>query len=562
MKTANQPNPGRKIYVIGHRNPDTDSIVSAVAYAALKRSQGFDCHPARAGKLTPQTEYILDRFEVPAPEFLADLQPKVAHFLSGKPATVVDSVPLWEALERMDHENLSVLPVVDAAGRYKAMLNHLTFARNITRKINPQRKAIVPTSINLLVKTLKAQPILVFNGDEVVKSRILVAGSSVESFKTHLETEIPANALVLVGDRADIARLSIERGARALVITNRTAFPKELRTLAEEHKVSVIVSAYDTSSTAFLILYSTPVQYMADDKTQPIHTYDCVRDIRVKLASSDSRCLPVVDDAGVVAGVFCESDLIKDPNIDIIMVDHNEAVQAVEGIDQFRILEIIDHHRLGNLSTRQPITFINRVVGSTSTIVAGMYAEQKVALTRPIAGILLSGILTDTLILRSATTTDTDRVMAEYLAGLLDLDVESYGREIFTNSNRLSNWTVADMLSVDSKRYTACGKAFVVCQVESGTTDELVGRSAELLKGLEARCKEEGLYFAALMITDITALNSVLLVAGDDAFIGRIPFPRLHDRAFLCKDILSRKKQLLPLLIEHMEGVLGTRDPN
>lgn len=544
----------RKTYVIGHRNPDTDSIVSAIAYAELKRSQGLNCVAARAGRLTPQTEYILNRFGVSAPEFLPDLQPKVHHFLDGAPVTVEDSVPLWTALEMMEKKNLMVLPVTDSEGRYKAMLNHLSLARNMTRKINPQRKAIIPTSINLLIKTLNAQPIVTFNENEVVKSRILVAGSSFDTFRTHLETEIPSNALVLVGDRTNVIQSSIERGARVLVLTNRTPFPKELRALAEKHSVSVIVSAYDTSSTAFLILYSTPVQYMADDTTLPIRFDDCVRDIRTQLGSSSSRALPVVDDNGRVAGVFSESDLIKEPNIDIIMVDHNETSLAVEGIDQFRILEIIDHHKLGNVSTRYPITFINRVVGATSTIIAGIYAEQKAVLSRESAGLLLSGILTDTLILRSATTTETDRNTADYLAGLLDLDVEEYGREIFANANRLNSWTVAEMVSVDQKEY-ACGDLkFTVSQVESGNTDELLKRREELIKELEKRCETQGLYFAALMITDITALNSVLLIAGNARFVSAIPFPRLNDRTFLCKAILSRKKQLLPLLLEQIEA--------
>lgn len=543
----------RKTYVIGHRNPDTDSIVSAIAYAALKRSQGLNAIAARAGKLTPQTEYILNKFGVPAPEFLPDLQPKVFHFINGPVQTVQEDVPLWQALEKMDKQSLVALPVTDSDGRYVAMLNHLSFTRNMTRNINPQCKAIIPTSISLLIKTLSAQPIVTFNQDEVVKSRILVAGSSSATFQEHLKTEIPANALVLVGDRTEVIRASIESGARALILTNRTPFPQKLKRLAEEHRVSVIISSYDTSSTSFLILYSTPVSLMADASTPPLNADDCVRDIRTALTASPSRCLPVIDTDKRIVGMFCESDLIEQPNVDIIMVDHNEIPLAVEGIDQFRILEIIDHHRLGNVSTKQPITFINRVVGSTSTIIAEMYRDQRVALTHSIAGLLLSGILTDTLILRSATTTDTDRIMANYLAGLLNLDAEAYGHEIFDNSSQLSNLTVDEMLSMDSKQYAAAGRTFTVSQVESGATHDLLKRREELIQGLKHRCAAQNLYFAALMITDLSTLNSVLLIAGDPRFIAAIPFPRLHDSTFLCKSILSRKKQLLPLLLEQLE---------
>lgn len=547
----------RKIYVIGHRNPDTDSVVSAIAYAALKRAQGYDCAPARAGRLTPQTEYILGRFGVPVPEFLPDLQPKVKHFLEGAPVTLPETASLWQALGLMDAKGLTVLPITDADGHYMSMLNHLSFARNMTRKINPERKAIVPTSVELLVHTLNAQPLVVFDRDAVVKSRILVAGSSLRTFAGSLAREIPANAIVLVGDRADVIREAITQGARVLVLTNHTTFPPDMRALAQEHHVSVIVSAYDTSSTAFLILYSTPVHCMTDAEAKPVHADDAVRDIRAALAASPSRCLPVVDAENRVVGVFAERDLVKEPNLDIILVDHNELSLAVDGVDQFRILEIIDHHKLGNPPTRQPVTFINRVVGSTSTIVAGLYSEQHVALTRPIAGILLSGILADTLGLRSATATDVDRNTAENLADLLNLDVASYSKELFANSNHKGVWTVAEMLTVDAKSYDFGDRHFAVAQIESGTTDELVARHDEILKGLADQCAARRLVFSALMVTDITALNSVLLVAGDPRFVASIPFPRLYDRTWLCRGILSRKKQLMPLLMEQLESLYG-----
>ena len=551
------PESKRRIYVIGHRNPDTDSVTSAIAYAFLKRAQGFDCLPARAGRLTPQTEYVLKRFGVRFPVFMPDLQPKVRHFLEGGPVTLPESAALWKALGIMDSKGLSVLPIIDEDGRYRSMLNHLSFSRNMTRKINPKRKAVVPTSVDLLVGTLDAQPVVVFDSAEVVKSRILVAGSSLESFGGNLEREIPSNAIVLVGDREDVMRRAIEAGARVLVLTNGTKLPQNLRAAAEEHRVSVIVSAYDTSSTAFLALYSTPVKYMADTEAKPVGVDDAVRDIRALLAASPSRCLPVVDRDNRVVGVFAERDLVKEPNVDIIMVDHNELALAVEGIDQFRVLEIIDHHRLGNPPTRQPVTFINRVVGATATIVASLFAEQRVALSRPVAGLLLAGILADTLGLRSATTTEQDRDTAENLAGLLNIEIGDFVRDLFANSGHKGDWTVAEMLSVDSKSYESGGRKFSVAQIESGTADELVARHEEIVAGLEAQCRDRALAFSALMITDITALNSVLLVAGDARFIAGIPFPKLFDRTWLCRGILSRKKQLLPLLLEQLESLYG-----
>jgi len=342
-----------------------------------------------------------------------------------------------------------------------------------------------------------------------------------------------------------------------VIITNGMPLAKGLRELAEQKKVTVMISPFDTSSTAFLILYSTPVRTVADETTKPILADSYVRTVRDALAQSHSRCLPVVDEQNVVVGVFAESDLIKEPNIDIIMVDHNELGQAVEGMDNYRILEIIDHHRLGNFSTRYPITFINRVVGATSTIVAGMYVEQKAMLTPGIAALLLAGILTDTLMLHSATTTETDHEMADYLSGLVDLDIDRFGREIFDSAQQLTHVPAHEILSMDAKPYTACGKTFRVSQVEVNATDGLIERTSELLGELHTACSRHGLYFSALMITDLTALNSTLVIEGDPEFIRKIPFPRISDGVFVCRDILSRKKQLIPLLIEQMESVLG-----
>lgn len=546
-------------YVIGHRNPDTDSIVSAIAYAELKRQLGWkNCIAARAGKLTPQTEYILDRFNIQPPVYIPDLIPKVGYYTNPNPVTVSKMTSLLTALEKMEKENVKILPVTSSDGRFRAVLNYNAFASNITKKIHPNRKSIIPTSTNLLLETLKAQPVVSFGGDEVMRSRIVVGASSKESFELQLRSEIPTNAIVLTGDREDIQRISVEQGVRALVIINGMTPAKGIRELAEKKGVTVMISPYDTSSTAFLILYSTPVSTMADTTAKCVNVNSYVRSVRELLDATPSHCVPVVDDAQKVVGVLSENDLLDDANIDVIMVDHNELTQAVEGLENYKILEILDHHRLGNFATRYPITFINRVVGATATIIASMYVEQKAVLTPKIAALLLAGILTDTLMLRSATTTDVDREMADYLGGLVDIDIETLGEDIFNSSRLLSNVKDVDLLNMDSKKYTACRKQFSVSQVEvNGTSDDLLHRKENIAAALAQKRQREGLYFAALMITDITALNSILMIDGDEEFLRHIVFPKMEDHIYICRDILSRKKQLIPLLIEQMENVLG-----
>jgi len=544
----------KRVYVIGHRNPDTDSVVSAAAYARLKNLQGLANYQAgRAGKINPQTEYIFNRFGMPVPEFIPDLVPKVAYYLNDAPVSVPADISLWEALERMERESLKVLPIVNQDGTYKSLLHYNAFAKYILQKINPHKKSAIPTSISLLINTLHAQPITVFDETEVRKSLIVVAGSTEETFRTHLSAEMPENALVIVGDRKEIQRFCIEKHVRALVITNGITLDKDIIELAEQNQISVIISPFDTSSTSLLIIYSTPVGFMGDETIQPLNIRDPVRKIRQSLSQSASRCLPVVDDENHVAGVISEGDLIKEPNLEVIMVDHNEPTQAIEGIENYKILEVIDHHRLGNLSTRYPITFINKVVGATSTIITNLYREQRVPLDRPTASILLCGILADTLVLQSATTTDTDREAAEYLASITGLEIPQLGKELMTAASQINNRPAEELVRMDMKEYQEQGAHFTVSQVETDTPEELVARKNEILAELGMVKNAGKRLFSALMVTDVTELTSLLFVEGEKNFISQMSFPKIEEGVYVLKDIVSRKKQLMPLLAELVE---------
>ncbi|HOZ73501.1 MAG TPA: putative manganese-dependent inorganic diphosphatase [Spirochaetales bacterium] len=545
-------------YVIGHKNPDTDSVVSAAAYAHLKRELGFGCCvAARAGKMSPQAEYVFERFGVPFPAFIPDLVPKVEYYMGGSAIVVDRGTPLWDALATMNQSGQKALPIVDEAGRYRAMLHYSSFAQNILKKINPHKKAVIPTSVGRLEATIKAQKVCAFAPDEMFKARVLVAALETDSFKRHLDAEAVDSVIIIVGDRADVQRYAIESKVRAMIVTNGSLLSRELKELAEANGVSVLVSPYDTSSTSLLVIYSTPVETMGDDTIRPVRTHETLRRAREAIAESPSRSVPVLDDDGRVVGLFDEGDLIREPNVSLILVDHNELGQAVDGADNYRILEVIDHHRLGAFSTRYPITFINRVVGSTSTIVASMYRDAKVPIPKPMASLLLAGILSDTLILKSATATDVDREAAEYLSNIADLDVEAFGRDIMSSASLVAKKPVAEIVRLDMKEYSAADRSFTVSQVEVHSPDEILERADEVASELAALRASGDHYFSALMVTDITELSSVLFVEGERDFVSMLRFPRLNETTFELKDVLSRKKQLVPLLIELTEKALG-----
>jgi manganese-dependent inorganic pyrophosphatase len=546
----------KRIYIIGHRNPDTDSVVSAAAYARLKQAQGMDnCIAARAGKLSPQTEYILDRFKVPAPEYLPDLIPKAAYYLTEPPVTVNAEVSLWDALERMQQEGLRVLPIVDRNGVYQSMLHYKLFARYVIANINPHKKSAFPVSLDHLVRTLRAHPITLFNNREVKESPIVVGASYNEYFKTHMEQKDLDNALVILGDRWDIQEFCLKRRVRALILSNGHTLGPGLAALAEENKVSVISSPYDTSSTAMLTIYSVPVGVMGDTAVPLMRLTDTVKKIREPLSRAPSRCIPIGDEAGRVAGVIFEGDLIAEPNIEVILVDHNEPSQAIEGIEHYKILEVIDHHRLGNLATRYPITFINKVVGATCTIITNLYQEQGIIPDKNIASALLCGILADTLSLQSATTTDTDRAAAAYLSSVSGLAIQNLSNDLLSAVNRVNARPAADLVTMDMKEYLEQGMNFSVSQIETDTPDILILRTEELFDALDKVRNAKDLLFSALLVTDVTNLDSLLFIRGEKSFLSCLHFPVINEGIYLLKDVVSRKKQLIPLISELLEAM-------
>ena len=546
------------VFVIGHRNPDTDSVVSAVAYAVLKRATGCpEARAARAGAVNPQTEYIFDRFGLELPEFIPDLVPKVEYFLSGPARTVRANTPLWSALALLGEGEEEALPIVDDEGRYRSLLHYGSFAQNIITKINPRKKAVILTSVGHLVETIKAQAIVSFDEGEVFKANMIVGANDTQSVRAVLEAESAHNKVLLVGDREDVHRLAIEAGVRVLIVTNGFVVSKELRALAEAKRITVLVSPYDTSSTSLLVLYSTPVQAMGDSETKPIHRGERARDARKALAASSSRSAAVIDEAGRVVGLLGEGDLLREPNVEVIMVDHNEFGQAVEGIENYRILEVIDHHRLGSFSTKYPITFINRVVGSTSTMVAGMFREQRVPIPKEIASILLCGILSDTIILRSATTTEVDRDEAEYLANIADLEIGELGGAIMQSASRAASRPAVEIVRVDLKEYEAQEVKLSVSQIEVSDTALVMEKRVEILAALTGVRSEKGYYLSALMVTDVTDLVSLLFVVADQDFLALVNYPSEAEGVYVLKDMLSRKKQLMPAIFEIVEKALG-----
>lgn len=423
----------KTVYIFGHKNPDTDCAVAATAYARLKQLLGCNNYfAARAGHFNPQTDYIFKKFKVQPPIYLSSLTPKVEYFMEDETLTVQDDVPVWNAIRKLQESNLRAIPVVDKNGHYKALLHYSAFAQKILTVLNPETKVNISTSIGNIIRTMNAQPLVISNQEEIFKSSILVGGASDKAFEQMLDEHASENVIVITSDRKEIYEECISRKVKLLIITSGYILSKELKEKAQKNGVSVIMSPYTTSDTVMMIAYSTPVELMADPEIKAVHINDTISKIKMTMLNSPIRRLPVVDENNKVIGIISEHDLTNEPNIEIILVDHNELSQAVEGIEHYKILEVIDHHRIGSMNTTYPITFINKPLGSTSTIIATLYQESKIPIPKDIASLLLCGILSDTLILKSTTTTETDKKIAEYLANITDLDILQLGKEILT----------------------------------------------------------------------------------------------------------------------------------
>ena len=543
-----------KIYIIGHKNPDTDCIVSAVAYARLKNILGFPEYvAARAGHLNPQTAYIFEKFKVARPVYIPNLVPKVEYYMPEEYETVNEDVSVWEAISRMEKTGNRVLPVVDGKGHYLSLLHYSGFAQGVLKIMNPEKRNKIATSISMIQKNLNAQPIIMESEkDKIFKAFILVGSSSIKTFAERLKSHSSENIVAIVSDREDIQRMCIENKVKLMILTSGFSLNKDLRELAEKNGVSVIISPYTTTPTAMFIAYSTPVTAVSDKEIKGVHKDDTTAKIADILRHAQCKYLPVVDENNKVIGIISEHDLMREPNISVIMVDHNELTQAVEDIDQYKILEVIDHHRLGTLSTKYPITFINKPVGSTATLITELYKEAKVPIPKDIASLLLCGILSDTLILQSATVTELDIETAQYLSDITDLDVKTLGNEILLAGSRVSGRSADEVVHQDMKEYTEGKITYTVSQIEVGNPKEILDRKQEFLNELAIERRSNKALFSCLLVTDITTLSSILLIDSDQNFLPFITFPKQEENVYFLQGVVSRKKQLVPLITEQV----------
>lgn len=548
-------------FVIGHRNPDTDAICSAIGYADYLRRTGRDgVEAACCGDINARTEFVLDHAGLPAPRRLHHVRATAGRLCRREVVTTRADAALADVYATMQRHRLRAIPVVDGKGALAGMVSLLKLLELVLPDLgDPAGNRQVEASLARIAAVLGGR--FLTARDETCEEVLMqmVGAMAAGGFEDHMRA-FPAEKLVIVcGNRPTVQEIAIDYGVRCLIVTGGYDLAGPLLERARARGVSVIVSPWDTATTCLQIRSARGIGPAIDREFETVGEHEPIRNIRSLVREGRQTLFPVVDHDGRMVGVFSRSDLARTNPIQLILVDHNELSQAVAGADEARILEVIDHHRLGgSLVSREPIRFINEPVGSTCTLIARFFRQAGLVPERPVGACLVAGIVSDTLKLSSPTTTGIDRDMLEWLARECDLDVEAFSEKFFAAGSVLEAYTSEQAVGMDCKEYTEGDWRFAVAQIEENGLDRFWERRADLEGALAALTAKNGYDFACLLITDITRNNSLLLVSGSEPFVDALDYTRRDDTLFELESVVSRKKQLLPHLMHLLEGLSKT----
>jgi manganese-dependent inorganic pyrophosphatase len=543
--------------VIGHRNPDMDSVCSAVAYAALKERLGEKgVRPARAGALNERIAFVLEKFGVPQPEFLPDVTPRVRDAMIKDYVGIRPDQPIAEALGLMSSKRLRALPVVDEDLRFHGTIS----ANKLLGLVMPSRQTArhareVLASLVNIAGTFEGRSLTGPLSSREETYALVVAAMDADTFAGRLRNLEPARTVLFVGDRENVHRTALEGGVSALVVTGGAEVDPAFAAEAQAAGMAVIVSPWDTATSVIFARGAMIARHALEEVAEKFDGDTPLELARRSVALSNKFIFPVLDSEARLEGILSKSDFLKGPSRQLILVDHNELSQAVPGADDLPVVEIIDHHRLGNRPTETPILFLNQPVGSTCTIVADLYQRQAIVPERPVAGLLLAGIIADTLNGTSPTATETDRRFLAELGEIAGISAGDLAAEIFAVGSPLQTMSPDKVVAADAKHYEEKGLRFSVAQIEEVTFANFGSQREHLLAALRERVGSEGLFFAALLVTDINEQNSYLLVEGNSDFLRTITYPEQSDHVWFLEGVVSRKKQLLPYLTECLARV-------
>jgi manganese-dependent inorganic pyrophosphatase len=532
------------VYVSGHRNPDTDSIGSAIGYAELKSrlDPNTEYVPVRLGEVNPQTRWVLEQSGATEPKLLPHIRLRAGDLMQTEFPRMRAGDPIREAGLALDHTDYDLVPVVDDDGVLIGIITTRSLARRYVRESRSSSTLREATYLHAVVDVLDGE--LLIGEDRALTGRIWVHASSVEA-----ETGIDESDIVVIGDRPRAQLHVLERDLDLLVIANGGRPDDEVIEIARRKGTAVVISPLDTYVAARMITLAAPCRELMENDQIVASTDELISDVSEQIKDSHHGAAIVCDDGQHPIGLLTRSDLVSPMRRRVILVDHAEQAQSVPGIDQAEIVEILDHHHIGSIETKVPVAATFDPVGSTSTLVVERFRRSGIEPSHSTAMVLLSAVLSDTVVLGSPTTTDRDEAVVDYLERVLELDAREYGRRMFVETSDVSGVAPETLVTRDAKAYqSGSGTPFVIAQVEV-VGKALLDREQELIRAMAHERASQHVVLYALMVTDVLDKVTDLLVDGDVAAVARAFGVEADGCKLTLPGVMSRKKQVAPKLL-------------
>jgi manganese-dependent inorganic pyrophosphatase len=551
-------------YVIGHKNPDTDAICSAIGYAALLRQVGEEpaAVAARCGEISQRTKWVLEKAGIEVPQLVTDVRTNAGMIAHRKVIKLTVSDTFLTAYRRMLEAEIRCVPVEDEEGNLCGILRYFDLLR-LLLPADTQGMSVrtVHASLAHIAETLQAESVgSNASLPEIEEDLILLVGASSQATVAKRLKQATAEGnvhrfLVLCGDRPIVQRYAIDHGARALLVTGGNPVTPEIEQLAKSKGVYVLRCATDTASASTLIRCSRTVRHVMERHFETVSPSEPVSRLRKQLATNDQDLFPVAEaSGGKMIGVISKSDLVDPPRLRLALVDHNEYAQAVNGVEEAEVTEVIDHHRLaGDLVSREPIRYLNEPVGSTCTLVARKYFHRGLQPAPGVALCLCGGIVSDTLCLTSPTTTLLDREMLTWLCGVAGVEAKQFTEEFFAVGSLIANGTPDEVLNADRKEFTEQGLTVSISQVEERDLHGFAARREDLERVLREMHTANSHSLSLLAVTDVALHHSMILAIGRDNVLANLPFERIDETLFHAPGVVSRKRQIFPAVCEAIQ---------
>ncbi len=543
----NAPEKKDIVYVIGHKNPDTDSVCSALAYAHFKNvtDKRFLFTPARAGKVNEETRFVLERFQVPVPTELENIAATVGDLKMKKPIAVHERDSVQALALLMRNSGVRSVPVVDDAGRVSGIVGLKDIARHYMDSVGFNDLTENPIRLDILLSTLEGQVISNTKKVEYITGRVCIASMQ----KGTLINRVQPGDVVIIGDQQDIQLELVRAGCSCVIVTDGMPIGGEVISAAETQGTLLLSSPHQAFATVQIMTMSASVSSIMCADGSSVGLYTPISELRKKIVESEYRSVVVVDSDRRLIGFVTRTDLLRPIRKKAVLVDHNEISQAVDNIDEAEILEIIDHHRVGDISTVAPIYVYNDPIGSTCTVVAGIMFLHQIHIPPEIAGVLLSGILSDTLLLTLSTTTERDRQAASTLAEIAMVPLREYGKELLNASIHIEGKNAAELIGTDFKEFLIGGKKLGVSQMMVLDCGEIDLREEEILEELERLRVSGGYNLTALLVTNpVSASHERVLVKGETWIVEKAFNVKIEDDTCILPRVMSRKKDFIPAL--------------